>query len=37
MKEWENRSPDLTRYPYQLLLIPHPFLGLNKFDAGRLH
>jgi len=37
MKEWEERSPDSDRYPYYPLLRPHPFKGLNKFDAGRLH
>jgi len=24
-------------YPYRLLLKPHPFMGLDKFSAGRLH
>jgi len=26
-----------SRYPYQPSLTLHPFMGLNKFDAGRLH
>jgi len=37
MKEWEDRSSDSNRYLYRPLLKPHPFMGLNKFDAGRLH
>jgi len=37
MQEWEARAPDPARYPYPPSLKPHPFMGLNKFDAGRLH
>jgi len=37
MKEWEARFLDPDRYPYRPSRKPHPFMGLNKFDAGRLH
>ena len=36
MKEWDQAVLDPARYPYRLLLRPHPFMGLSKFDAGRL-
>jgi len=36
LKEWDKRSPDLARYLYKPSLSPDPFMGLNKFDAGRL-
>jgi len=37
MQEWEEAAPDVARYPYRPSLRPHPFMGLNKFAAGRLH
>ena len=37
MQEWKARAPAPARYPYPRSLKPHPFMGLNKFDAGRLH
>lgn len=37
MVEWQARTPDPVRYPYRSSLKHHPFMGLNKFDAGRLH
>jgi len=37
MKEWGEAAPDPSRYPYRPSLKSHPFMGLNKFDAGRLH
>jgi len=37
MEEWERAAPDTTRYAYRPSLKPHPFRGLSKFDAGRLH
>ena len=37
MEEWDKAAPDPARYPYQPSLKPHPFMGLNKFTAGRLH
>jgi len=37
MQEWELASPDPARYAYRPSLKPHPFMGLPKFDAGRLH
>jgi len=37
MEEWDEDEPDLSRYPYCPSLKPHPFMGLDKFSAGRLH
>jgi len=37
IKEWEESAPDPARYPYRPSIKPHPFMGLNKFTAGRLH
>ena len=37
MREWGERAPDPPRYQYHPSLKPHPFMGLLKFDAGRLH
>ena len=37
MEESEEPSPDSTRYAYRPSLKAHPFMGLPKFDAGRLH
>ena len=37
MEEWNNAAPDPARYPYRPSLMPHPFIGLDKFSAGRLH
>jgi len=37
VKEWEDAAPDPARYPYRPSLTPHPFVGLDKFTAGRLH
>jgi len=37
MEEWEQAAPDPARYAYRPSLKPHPFMGLSKFDAGRLH
>jgi len=37
MEEWELVAPDPPRYEYRPSLKPHPFMGLSKFDAGRLH
>jgi len=37
MEEWDKAAPDPARYPYPPLLKPHPFMGLDKFTAGRLH
>ena len=37
MEEWELAAPDPERYAYRPSLKPHPFMGLPKFDAGRLH
>jgi len=37
MEEWVKAAPDPARYPYLPSLKPHPFMGLEKFTAGRLH
>jgi len=37
MEEWELAAPDPARYAYRPSLKPHPFMGLTKVDAGRLH
>ena len=37
MQEWDRTAPDPARYPYRPSLRPHPFMGLDKFSAGRLH
>jgi len=37
MEEWDKPTPDPARYPYRPWLKPHPFMGLDKFSAGRLH
>jgi len=37
MEEWEKAAPDPARYPCRPSLKPHPFMGLDKFSAGRLH
>jgi len=37
IKEWEESAPDPARYPYRPSIKPHPFMGLDKFTAGRLH
>ena len=37
IEEWEESAPDPARYPYRPSIKPHPFMGLNKFTAGRLH
>jgi len=37
MEEWDKAAPDPVRYPFRPSLKPHPFMGLDKFTAGRLH
>jgi len=37
MEEWDKAAPDLARYAYPPSLKPHPFMGLDKFSAGRIH
>jgi len=37
MEQWEAQAPDPGRYPYPPCLKHHPSMGLNMFDAGRLH
>jgi len=37
LEEWEKAAPSPESYAYRPSLKPHPFMGLSKFDAGRLH
>ena len=37
MMEHLRSLPLLDYYPYPLCLLPHPFMGLGKFMAGRMH
>lgn len=37
IKDWELQSPPPTSYPYQPTLVPHAFMGLDRFTAGRIH
>jgi len=37
MEDWDNSAPDPARYAHRPSLKPHPFMGLDKFTAGRLH
>ena len=36
MDDWKS-FPLASYYPYPLRLSPHPFMGLGKFMAGRIH
>ena len=35
--EWNSLHPFPDYYKYPCRLAPHPFMGLDKFIAGRLH
>ena len=37
LDDWATLDPAPENYPYQLRLTPHPFMGLEKFVAGRIH
>jgi hypothetical protein len=37
LNDWTATAPPPSYYPYPLQLTPHPFMGLGKFIAGRLH
>ena len=37
MEEWRSATPHPAKYRYPLSLTLYPFIGLNKFDAGRIH
>ena len=36
-EEWESLHPLPEYYTYPCCLDPHPYIGLDKFIAGRLH
>ena len=37
LEDWESLHPAPAYYPYSPRLTPHPFMGLDKFVAGRIH
>ena len=37
LEEWNSLHPHPEYYDYPCRLAPHPFMGLDKFIAGRLH
>ena len=37
LEEWKSLHPTPEYYAYPCHLDPHPFMGLDKFIAGRLH
>ena len=36
-QDWKKMAPAPPYYTYPLSLVPHPFMGLGKFVAGRIH
>ena len=36
LDDWETLHPAPDYYPYSPRLFPHPFMGLDKFVAGRI-
>jgi len=37
LEEWRRLAPPPLYYTFPLSLTPHPFMGLGKFIAGRIH
>src|ERR1700712_2802325 len=37
LEDWTSAFPTPDYYPYPPRLAPHPFMGLDKFTAGRIH
>ena len=37
LEDWRTLDPTPDYYPYAPRLTPHPFMGLDKFVAGRIH
>ena len=37
VEHWHSFSPVPVYYTFPLSLSPHPFMGLGKFMAGRIH
>ena len=37
LEDWERDAPDPARYAYRPSLKPNAFMGLSKFEAGRVH
>ena len=37
LQDWANDAPTPPYHEYPPSLAPHPFMGLGKFLAGRIH
>ena len=37
LEDWKKVAPTPTYYTFPLSLTPHPFMGLGRFVAGRIH
>ena len=37
LDDWRTLHPAPNYYPYSPRLVPYPFMGLDKFVAGRIH
>ena len=37
LREWQLQSPPPVSYRFRPTLTPHPFMGLDRFTAGRIH
>ena len=37
LRQWSTMAPPPAGYPFSPSLTPHPFMGLSKFLAGRIH
>ena len=37
LRQWSTLAPPPPGYPFSPSLTPHPFMGLSKFLAGRVH
>jgi len=37
LQDWAEEDPTPPYYDYPPTLVPHPFMGLGKFVAGRIH
>ena len=37
LRQWSALAPPPPGYPFSPSLTPHPFMGLSKFVAGRIH
>ena len=37
LQDWSLQSPPPLSYSYSPTLVPHPFMGVDRFTAGRIH